>query len=163
MPATSKEQLIEVTRREWDRLARVIAGLEPDDAMQPFDDGLSAKHIIGHRAHWIELFFTWYEAGQRGEYPAIPAEGYKWNQLPAYNAWLREAQKDLSWETVCAMLEVQNRRLLRFLEQQGDEKLYGDPMPGGGNHWTTGRWAEAAGASHYRSATKYLQAQLRRK
>ncbi len=162
MPASTKTELIDVTRREWGKLSDVIAGLTAEGAGRVFEDGLCARHIIGHRAHWIELFFNWYDAGQRGEHPAIPAEGYKWNQLPSYNAKLREAQKGLSWEDVCAMLEGQHARLMRFLDGQSDEALYGGPMPGGGNHWTTGRWAEAAGASHYRSATKYLRAQLRK-
>jgi hypothetical protein len=34
-------------------------------------------------------------------------------------------------------------------------------MKGGGNKWTTGRWAEASGASHYRSAAKYVRACLK--
>lgn len=163
MPAHSKEQLIKVTQSEWQKFTAMIGKFDAETAMQPFDDGLCPKHIVGHRAHWIDLFFTWYEAGQRGEHPAIPADGYKWNQLPEYNAKLRRAQEELSWEEVCAMLEGQQARLLQFLNGQSDGALYGGPMPGGGNNWTIGRWAEAAGASHYRSAAKYLRAQLRKR
>jgi len=35
-------------------------------------------------------------------------------------------------------------------------------MAGGGDAgWTAGRYAEAAGASHFRSASKYIRAELR--
>jgi len=30
-------------------------------------------------------------------------------------------------------------------------------MQGANNDWTTGRWAEAAGPSHYRSAAKFIR------
>lgn len=36
----------------------------------------------------------------------------------------------------------------------------GAPMRGGGSDWTTGRWAEAAGASHRRSAARWVRGSL---
>jgi len=46
------------------------------------------------------------------------------------------------------------------MRQAPEAELYGGPMPGG-TGWTTGRYAEAAGPSHYRSAAKFLRAALR--
>lgn len=41
-----------------------------------------------------------------------------------------------------------------------DEESYAPPMVPEKNHWATGRWAEASGTSHYRSAGKYIRARL---
>lgn len=91
----------------------------------------------------------------------IPAKGYKRNQLKENNAKLREDQAGLSWGEVRVMLDDSHARLVRFITGMSDTDLYGGPMKGGGNKWTTGRWAEALGASHYRSAAKYVRACLK--
>lgn len=164
MPAaTSKSDLLAVSETEFTKLETLLdkvpeaSQLVPD----PEADGTTLKDIVGHRAHWIALFLGWYQAGQRGETPDIPAPGYKWNQLPAYNATLRQDQSALSWDNVRDMLKRNHHSLMDFIATLDDAQLYAAPMPGGGNKWTTGRWAEAAGPSHYRSAAKYIRARLR--
>ena len=81
--------------------------------------------------------------------------------LKAFNAQLRKAQARLGWSEVRDMLSINHGRLVAFIEGSDEARLYGGPMPGGGSKWPTGRWAEAAGASHYRSAGKWIRACLR--
>lgn len=163
MPATCKEDLLSVTKAEYAKLVTALdrvpfdARLAPD----PEADGTTLKDILGHRAHWITLFLGWYAAGQRGEQPALPAPGYKWNELKRYNADLREAQADLTWDAARALLAENHLALLDLIKRLNDAALYGAPMPGGNNKWTTGRWAEAAAPSHYRSARKYIRTRLK--
>jgi hypothetical protein len=59
-------------------------------------------------------------------------------------------------------LATAHARLLRWMEDTDEATLYGGPMPGGNGKWTSGRFAEAAGPSHYRSAAKYVRACLRK-
>ncbi len=129
--------------------------------MQPDAEGITIKDIIGHRAHWITLFFGWYADGQAGKDVQFPAPGHKWSDLPAYNAALRKSQTDLGWQDVTEMLKDAHAQLVSFLTNLDEDSLYGAPMKGAKNAWTTGRWAEAAGPSHYRSAAKYIRARLR--
>lgn len=163
MPATCKEDLLSVTETEYAKLVTTLdrvpfdARLVPD----PEADGVTLKDILGHRAHWITLFLGWYAAGQRGEQPALPAPGYKWNELKRYNADLREAQADLTWDAARALLAENHLALLGLINRLDDAALYRAPMAGGNNKWTTGRWAEAAGASHYRSARKFIRTRLK--
>lgn len=70
-------------------------------------------------------------------------------------------QAGLSWSEARAVLERNHARLLAWLQSLDDVALYGSPMKGAHNAWTPGRWAEAAGPSHYRSAAKYIRARLR--
>jgi hypothetical protein len=162
MPAaTTKDTLIQKTKQEYERLEKLIVGLHADQAMRIHEEGTSIKDLIGHRAHWIDLFLGWYAEGQTGRKVAIPAVGYNWSQLKNYNAKVREEQKALDWDDVRALLANNHGALLTFMEEHSQETLYGCPMPGGGSKWTTGRWAEAAGPSHYRSASKWIRTCLR--
>jgi hypothetical protein len=162
MPATTtRADLIAVTEKDYTKLARLIAGIPEEQAMRKRDEGTSIKDVIAHRAHWIDLFLGWYHDGQAGKDVAFPAPGYKWNQLKRYNADLRQRQADMDWDSARAMLADRHGRLLAFMTEKDDAALYGGPMKGANNDWTAGRWAEAAGPSHYRSAAKYIRACLR--
>jgi len=149
--------LLDVTEREFAKLDRLIDGLTSEQAVEKHADDTSIKDVVGHRAHWILLFLGWYRDGLAGRTVHFPAKGYKWNQLKDYNRQLRAEQAGLSWPDVKNRLRTNHRKLSRFIEGCSEEALYGAPMQGANNQWTPGRWAEAAGASHYRSAAKFIR------
>lgn len=160
MACTSKAELLELTEKEFAKLHRLIAPLTEDEARQSVE-GTSIKDVIGHRAHWIRLYLRCYEDGMAGKKVYFPAEGYKWNDLKRYNSDLREKQAHLDWSDACALLRDRHAALRTFLLGKSDAELYSGPMLGANNKWTPGRWAEAAGPSHYRSATKFIRSILR--
>ena len=161
MAAESKEDLIAVTEKEFHKLHMLLAAIPPDAAIRKLEDDTSIKDVVGHRAHWVRLFLGWYADGAAGKPVHFPAEGYKWSDLKRYNADLRARQSDLGWAGACTLLQDNHAALMAFLNGQSDDALYGGPMKGGRNDWTPGRWAEAAGASHYRSAAKYIRKALK--
>ncbi|WP_281859487.1 ClbS/DfsB family four-helix bundle protein [Litoreibacter halocynthiae] len=161
MPAaTDKAALLAVTEKEYEKLEKLIVVLDADQAAAG-EDGTSIKDVIGHRAHWIALFLGWYGDGQAGKPVFFPAEGYKWNDLKRYNADLQMRQARLRWGEVRALLADRKHALVGLIGSLSEDQLYGGPMKGANNAWTTGRWAEAAGASHFRSAAKFIRAALR--
>lgn len=158
MPAaTNRADLREVTAKEYAKLAKLLGGLE-DKQVHFAHDGTTIKDVIGHRAHWTALFFGWYTEGQAGNQVYFPAQGYNWGDLKRYNADVKAAQSELTWHAVSTMLQTSYDKLIVFIDDHSDTELYGAPMQGANNKWTPGRWAEAAGASHYRSAAKYVRA-----
>ena len=161
LPANSKSELREVTISEFEKLMKLVETIEASRAMKKLDEDTSMKDIIGHRAHWIDLFLGWYADGQAGKSVSFPAPGYKWNDLRRYNSELRDRQVGLSWADAVNMLRTNYDKLLAFIDGHSEQELYEGPMKGAKNNWTTGRWVEAAGASHFRSASKYLRAALR--
>ena len=161
MPAQTKADLLAATHAEYAKLVKTLAKVDAADALLKDAEDTSIKDVVGHRAHWIELFLGWYADGVAGQDVAFPAPGYKWNQLKAYNAALRDAQANLGWQDALTLLAAKHAALVAFLESLSDAQLYGGPMPGADNAWTTGRWAEASGPSHYRSAAKYVRARLK--
>lgn len=161
MPASSKAELLRVTTKEYDKLVALLEKVPAAHAVEKHADDTSIKDVIAHRAHWIDLFLGWYRDGQAGAEVQFPAPGYKWNQLKVYNAQLRADQAGVGWDDACAMLADRHGKLVSFLEGLGEVALYGGKMKGARNDWTTGRWAEAAGPSHYRSAAKDIRARLK--
>lgn len=163
MAAKTKSELLATTQRELEKLSALISPLDADTALDKGDEDTSIKDVIAHRAYWIELFLGWYDDGLAGKLVYFPAEGYKWNDLKRYNADLRETQSNLNWSGAITMLNANYGRLMSFIESSSEADLYGGPMKGANNGWTPGRWAEAAGSSHFRSASKFIRANLKRR
>lgn len=161
MPATKKSDLLAINGKEFSKLKALIAPVSEQQALVKDSQDNSIKDVIAHRAHWIDLFLGWYANGQAGIPLYFPAKGYKWNELPRYNADLRQQQTTFGWHASVNLLEEGYDKLTRFIEALSDDELYGGAMKGAKNNWTPGRWAEAAGPSHFRSASKYIRARLR--
>ncbi|WP_109354908.1 ClbS/DfsB family four-helix bundle protein [Sphingorhabdus sp. EL138] len=161
MAAENKSELHQITQAEYQKLERLISSIDSKAALCKDEDNTSIKDVVSHRAHWIELFFNWYSDGMAGKTVYFPAEGYKWNDLKRYNAELRKRQNNINWEEAVLALNKSYEKLLDFIETHSNRDLYDGPMKGANNKWTPGRWAEAAGASHFRSASKYVRARLR--
>lgn len=161
MAAKSKTQLLEITNKEFGKLAKLMEAIQPSIAMTKYEEDTSIKDVIAHRAHWIDLFLGWYADGRAGKQVFFPAKGYKWNELKRYNSELRQSQSDLGWQKAVELLHVNYHKLVDFITTHSEAELYRGPMQGANNAWTPGRWAEAAGPSHFRSASKYLRSVLK--
>ena len=162
MPAAqSKKELLATTQSEFRKLRETIAAIRFEEAMKKDDEDTSIKDVIAHRAHWVHLFLGWYRDGQAGKEVFFPAPGYKWNQLKQYNRELRKQQRKIGWIEAIALLDDAHDELSKLINSLKSAELYGTPMKGANNSWTTGRWAEASGSSHYRSANKYIRKRLK--
>jgi len=161
MYAESKDELLAVTEKEFLKLSTLLDQVGSKAATRKREENTSLKDVIGHRAHWIKLFFGWYKDGRAGREVFFPAKGYKWNQLKEFNQNLRVEQSDLSWTDARKLLLSRHKKLLGFIKRHSNDELYGDSMKGAKNDWTVGRWVESVGPSHYRSAHKYARQCLR--
>ncbi len=161
MAAGSKAALLDLADKEFQKLTKLIGPIQDAEALAKDDDDTSIKDVVAHRAHWIDLYLGWYGDGQAGKTVYFPAEGYKWNDLKRYNLELRRSQRGMDWAASVEALREAHDKLRVFIQSLDDKQLYGGPMKGANNNWTPGRWAEAAGPSHYRSAAKYIRARLK--
>ena len=163
MAATSKAELVALAEKEFAKLRQVLDGIDAETAATPHpDDGVTIKDTVVHRAHWIDLFLGWYRDGAAGKPVQTPAPGYKWNQLKAYNARLRDQTRAVTWDQATTRLDTAHRALMTLLGDLDEAELYTPHRHGWTNDWPLGRWAESSGPSHYRSAKKYIREILRK-
>ena len=161
MPAAlSKVELLDVFDKEHAKLVKLLDALDETQARLS-DDGVSIKGVIGHRIHWLDLFWTWYDTGVAGQTVETPAPGYKWNQLKAYNAPLYAAADQQDWVNLHAQFIKTCKQFRSRLDALPEAELYGRKVYDWTNDWTLGRWAESAAPSHFRSAAKHIRKVLR--
>jgi hypothetical protein len=159
--ATNRTDLIAVIEKEYAKLRALIDPISEETALVTDVEGWSIRDVIAHRTHWSGLFLAWKEGGKAGHDVQTPAPGYKWNQLKAYNATVIAAAVDRGWDVVRADLHTAHARMMAYLQEADDAELYTPGLYPWMNTWTLGRWAEAAGSSHYRSAAKAIRKMLR--
>ena len=161
MPAaTCKAELLAVFDKELAKLNTLLDGVDEAQAAWA-EDGVSIKAVIGHRSHWMDLFWSWYDKGVAGQPVETPAPGYKWNQLKAYNAPIYSAADAQDWSKLLAQFVETSRRFRERLDRLADDELYTQGLFAWTNDWTLGRWAESAAPSHFRSAAKSIRKIIR--
>lgn len=164
MPAaTNKADLLAVFDKELGKLRKTLDGVdEATSSLSPADDDTTIKGVIAHRTHWMGMFHGWYDDGVAGREVHVPAKGYKWNQLKAYNESLYVKGNRTSWADLLSEFEAACDKLRLFIEAHDDASLYTVGAHTWTGKWTLGRFAEASGPSHFRSANAYIRKALRR-
>lgn len=161
-PATSKTDLLAVFDKNLAKLRKTLDGVdEATSSLSTPDDDTTIKGVIAHRTHWMGMFHGWYDDGAAGREVHVPAKGYQWNQLKEYNAPIYAKGNQTPWAELLSDFEAACDKLRRFIAAQDDDTLYISGAHAWTGKWTLGRFAEAAGPSHFRSANTYIRKALR--
>ena len=163
MPAaTNKADLLAVFDKDLAKLNKTLQGIDEAGAsLSTPDDDTTIKGVIAHRTHWMGMFHQWFEDGVAGREVHVPAKGYKWNQLKAYNAPIYARGDATPWPDLLSEFGAACDRLRTFIDTHDDAELYQAGVHAWTGKWTLGRFAEASGPSHFRSANTYIRKALR--
>jgi hypothetical protein len=156
-PAT-KNQLIDLAEKEYQTLISQIKTLPPEEhQLESTPENWSAADFLAHLWEWQAMFFDWYEAGCRGENPPLPAQDYKWSQLPALNLMIYKKHLGRPLKDLLAEIETSHRRLLDLISSLPEEDLF---TPGR-YPWlrtnTLAAYMTSIGSSHYLWACKEIR------
>lgn len=158
----TKTQLLTQSEKEYNALEQFLSALTPEQMLQPGALGeWSVKDVLAHLLEWQQMFFGWYEAGQRGEMPAMPAEGYKWSQLPALNQAIFLKHHDRSLDDILAQFRASHRQTLELIQTLTEEQLF---IPGSFAWTRTNKLAAYIAAntsSHYHWARTEMRKGLK--
>lgn len=160
--AQSKPQLLSESQKERGALEEFLATLIPEQMTQP---GLlgewSAKDVLAHLYEWEQMVLGWLAASQRGESPHVPAEGYKWSQLPALNETIREKHSGRSLDEILALFRDSYQQITQTIENLSEETLFTPGLYPWMNKNTLGAYFVSCTSSHYRWARKEIKKGLK--
>lgn len=151
----TKTQLLETIEEQYTALEKFLAPLTAEQmAFAPAPGAWAVKDILAHLYEWQQMFFNWYESGQRGENPAVPAPGYKWNQLPALNQAIYEKYQDLTPDEALSMFRESHQKTVQFTESLPEADLTAPGLYKWMNQNTLMAYLNANTAAHYLWALK---------
>jgi hypothetical protein len=121
MDPTTKTDLLDVIRREHQRLMNLVAQLSDDEMLQPGMNGdWSAKDELAHITAWEQEFLGWYRAGQRGEVPERPDP----DNIDPFNRQLYEQHRDEPLAEVRAAFEASYQEILNAVASMSEDDLF---------------------------------------
>ena len=160
--AQSKSQLLSESQKERQALEEFLATLTPEQMIQP---GLlgdwSAKDVLAHLYEWEQMVLGWLASSQRGENPHVPAEGFKWSQLPALNEVIREKHSARSLEEILSLFRDSYQKVTQTIENLPEDILFTPGLYPWMNKNTLGAYFVSCTSSHYRWARKEMKKGLK--
>jgi uncharacterized protein (TIGR03083 family) len=158
----TKPQLLSESQKEHEALEQFLSTLSPEQMTRPGTLGdWSVKDVLAHLYEWEQMVLGWLAAGQRGESPHVPAEGYKWSQLPALNEKIREKHSSRSLEETLTLFRDSYNQIMKTIESLSEEALFTPGLYPWMNKNTLGAYFVSATSSHYRWARTEMKKGLR--
>jgi hypothetical protein len=122
---TTKAHLLAESQKEHEALEQFIAALTPEEILQGDRIGVwSVKDTLAHLTAWEQMMLGWYSTGLHGETPALPAPGYKWNQLAALNQAIYEQHRDQPLAEVLDAFHTSYREATVLVESVSEDELF---------------------------------------
>jgi nicotinamidase-related amidase len=150
---TNKQQLLDEAQKKYEALGRQVASFTPEEMVRPGVIGTwSIKDILAHLLEWQTMLMGWYEAGLRGETPAVPAEEYNWSQLPELNQAIYERCRDAALDDVRSQLDASHRHMLDVVASLSEEELFTPERYAWIGINTLASYVDSCAGAHYRWA-----------
>lgn len=124
-------------------------------------DDWTVKDLLAVRVWWTENVIDWIEAGQRGEVPLTPAEGYQWKETPRLNADIVKKSRRESYRSLRKRLERGYERVMRTIDKLDDRELLGVGVYEWAGRYPLSRWLSINTARQYTTARTYVRRALR--
>jgi len=158
----NKEELLKDIHTEWEALDKFLASLTPEQMTQPGVIGdWSPKDVLAHLAEWQQMCMGWFNSGFGGETPHLPAEGFKWSQMPALNRKIFAEYQGLSLEKVNKFFRASHTQILEIIQSLSNDEIFKT----GNFDWTKknalSSYLIPCTSSHYRWARTEMRKNLK--
>ncbi len=155
---TTKDQLLTQMQTEHKALEAFLATLTPEQLTRTHPVlERSIKDVLMHLYAWEQLCLGWYRAGRAGHNPPLPAEGFKWNQIPALNEYLYEQHRDRPLAEVMDCFMTSYRQIRETVEAISEEELFTPGRYAWTNKNAMATYFISATSSHYNWARKEVK------
>lgn len=158
----TKALLLSTSQKERDALEGFLSTLTPEQMTQSGIVGeWSVKDVLAHLYEWEQMVLGWLSASEHDETPLVPAEGYKWNQLPALNEQIRKKHHERPLDEVLVVFRDSYHEVMKTIEGIPEEMLFSAGLYPWMNKNTLAAYFTSCTSSHYRWASKEMRTGFR--
>ncbi len=166
---TTKADLIEAAKTQYDKLWNLIDAMPEDKQAAAFNFGdfqgkeahwardKNLRDVLVHLYEWHQLLLNWVDINQKGqEKPFLPAP-YNWKTYGEMNVAFWQKHQGTSLEAAKAMLKTSHAAVMTLIDGFSSDTLFQK----GAFEWTggstLGSYCVSATSSHYGWAIKKLK------
>lgn len=160
----SKPELEKAAQDNFESLMELVNSIDEKDLEKNGVNGeWSVKDILAHLHAWHLMMISWYKEGQKGDKPAIPAEGYTWKDTPALNEKIYNEHKATKLEEVISKFKKSHRDNMKIIKSHSDKELFTKRLLPWTGTTSLGAYLISATSSHYDWAEKLIKKWLKSK
>lgn len=112
----SKADLMNQINEAWTTYTGALAGIDPDQALVPGDDGWSVRDEVAHVSAWERSLLALLKGESRAEAIGFTPDEYESADIHQMNARIKADAADLSLAEAVARAEATHADLLAVLE-----------------------------------------------
>ena len=156
----TKDELLSLSKQNFDKLNNLGDSFNLEEQEKDFVPGTMNRNIrdvIAHLHHWHLLMLNWYKVGMQGDKPIMPAEGYTWKTLPAFNKMVWEQYKDAKLGDIITAFNQSFLEVSKLIEQHTNDELFEKKRYKWTGTTSLGAYLVSSTSSHYDWANKLIK------
>ncbi len=154
---TTRADLLKEIYAEREKLEALLKTIPPDEFSGKKVVGeWTVKDVLSHLIAWEQMVILWVKSGYEGKTIPIPAEGFKWSELPGLNENIYQEHKEESSSEVLAKFDHSYHQILDLLNSISEQDLFTPGLHKWQNKNMLAAYFKSAMSSHYLWARKEI-------
>ena len=154
---TTREELLKETYDEREKLEALLKNIPPDVFSSKKVVGeWTVKDVLSHLIAWEQMVILWVKSGYEGKTIPVPAEGFKWSELPALNDTIYREHKNEPAGEVLAKFDQSYHQILALLNSLPEQDLFTPGLHKWQNKNMLAAYFKSSTSSHYLWARKEI-------
>jgi len=154
---TTRGDLVKEILIEREKLEDLLQSIPPDVfASKKVTGEWTAKDVISHLIAWEQMVILWVKSGYAGKTIPVPAEGFKWSDLPALNDKIYREHKDEPTDEVMAKFQQSYKQIMDLLNSISEQDLFTPGLQKWQNKNMLAAYFKSCTSSHYLWARKEI-------
>lgn len=156
---TSKSECVERIKISYLHIVSEIEGLSEENShIQELIGNISVCELIAYQIGWGKLLLLWEYSEKNGEIPAMPAKGFKRNQLGDLAQLFYQTYAHQSLSLLLKEYEEVVTEIIRMIEKLSHEELFLlKQRTWAGEKWPLVKWIQVNTIAPYTSARKKIR------
>jgi hypothetical protein len=154
---TTREELVNEIMSERAKLEALLKTIPPDVfASKKVAGEWTAKDVISHVISWEQMVILWVTSGYAGKTIPVPAEGFKWSDLPALNDKIYREHKNEPVDEVMDKFQKSYKQIMNLLNSISEQDLFTPGLHKWQNKNMLAAYFKSSTSSHYLWARKEI-------
>lgn len=151
---TSKQELLSYLQDAYEKLDNELDAVPKSMERDPQIEGdVSCCDVLAYQMGWAKLLLGWDRLESKGETPAMPADGYKWNELGQLAQSFYETQSSKSLDQLRAAFKHEYDAVTQWIASLSEDELFRlHQRQWAGEKWVLAKWIQVNTVAPYRSA-----------
>jgi hypothetical protein len=157
--ATTKQQLIEQSEQNFNKLLALINSITPEEQEKTFsfeDRDKNIRDVLVHLYEWHQLLLKWANRNMAGEKINFLPEPYNWKTYPLMNVEFWKKHQNTTYQDAFSIFRQSHHDVMQMINLFSDEQLFTKKFFEWTGTTSLGSYCVSATASHYDWAIKKI-------